>query len=401
MKINRNNSIKFSYQYKLPIPVLKTSKDITSSVLNIQDNISFQCILYNLYKAYKISLNKKEDIFVSVSLNRDYYNGTSRYVAKGLSYTYIKRSIDFLNKYKLIYLHKGYHFSDDARRTAIIASPLLVDIFKRNENHPVYLKPNFFVIIKDKNKEGCQVPHSHSKMYEEHLKIERINNELIKHTYSLSKKVDTEYSFDFQNISSDSAQLIRHFSDSKMKINGRFTNTFQQIRKVDRRYITIDGEECCEIDFANTFPTICYAKIGKELDRDAYCMPGFQREIVKKMLNIMLNCKDDNSAVAAMIFETKDRGAANYYRTLISSIKKEHQEISHFFYSDMWKWAMKDESDIAYSVIKHFTTTLKEGIIPIHDSFIVKARYAEDLERTMKESFYKKFKQTPKTKREF
>ncbi len=192
----------------------------------------------------------------------------------------------------------------------------------------------------------------------------------------------------------EDTSLYRVFSDV-WSLGGRFYGgAWQGVPKGERKHFIIDGENVVEHDYRNNHPSILYIAEGKPLDLesgyDAYDIDGFrdQRLACKRALNIMLNARDYGKAVGA-VREHVASGTYEEAKELVEAVKIKHADISHYFFSDVGLKLQRMDADMCQQVLNEMTVKRGETVMPIHDSFIVRASGADELVRVMADVFTK------------
>ena len=181
--------------------------------------------------------------------------------------------------------------------------------------------------------------------------------------------------------------LHRVFNRSSFNLGGRFYGPWwQNIRSAERRRIGINGGRSVELDHSQLHPRLLYAMVGKSIDGDAYEIEGWDRTLVKKAVNTLINADDELSAMQSIAVAIGGKGAFGRTRTLIGQIKAKHSGIADSFGTGAGLRLMKIDSDMAETVLLRL---IGRGIVglPIHDSFIVEERHADVLEEIMDEVF--------------
>ena len=82
--------------------------------------------------------------------------------------------------------------------------------------------------------------------------------------------------------------LNRIFIEST-QLGGRFYGSYQNLPRVDRKHILIDGERTVELDFDSLHIAILYAQAGIPLASDPYLIDGFDRNAVKQVFLRLTN----------------------------------------------------------------------------------------------------------------
>ena len=409
-----DNSILFDKYHYCEPEVRKTTEQI-KQILQVNKSQTLKNIIWNLYRAYQFDLKWGSKHYVAVSLNEADYKGETRWHQLHLSHTKIRRFIGQLEEQKLIEVHLGWFDTRTqiGKRTRICATDTLIEYFRKHSIKPIYSQPKFPVLVEGTKGGFVQPPNidTFNRMCKRLDRINKSNNShevsidlgLLLYYYTITngvmdKKEKASYVTccyalqipvlepeNFCILKPESLTLKRRFKDSSFDVYGRFEAPIQALpskSKKFRQLLKIDGETTVELDYSNTFPAICYAELGMELKEDAYDIDGYERNEVKRTLNIMLNCKSRCSAIKATMKHFGNIKPYLYYQKLVRSIEAKHQPLMEFFYTDAWKWLMRRESDIAEKIMLHFVR-LKECIIPIHDSFVVRAGMEEELRDAM------------------
>lgn len=208
------------------------------------------------------------------------------------------------------------------------------------------------------------------------------------------------------------AAMVRYFNQT-MQRGGRFTargNSWQNIARTMRPHVTIANEATAELDYKTLHPAILYSMAGADLPDDSYALKGWPRDLVKLALLVMINAKTRRSAIGAISHSDgrkweRDEGgnpiaftnerelmqvlaepgsprAEQLAKQLIDHMARMHAPISHFFGKDMGAKLMAIDSRMAEAVMMEM---LGKGIVvlPVHDSFLVPASKASELEAAM------------------
>jgi hypothetical protein len=200
-----------------------------------------------------------------------------------------------------------------------------------------------------------------------------------------------------QNLTLFPPQYKRVFRTNKHKFNklelwdlhGRFYDNLQNIPKELRKQIRIDGEETVECDFSSLHISIAYSLEGFELPtEDLYKIEGYERNIVKKAVVILLNTENIIQAKKAMAHEESNLFENINLTDLINKIISKHSSVQKYFSSSFGLKAMNYDSNIASNCLKAFVG-LNKPIMCIHDSFIVKASDEVLIKSIMVASFQK------------
>ena len=188
-------------------------------------------------------------------------------------------------------------------------------------------------------------------------------------------------------------QLTRIFSRGSMTKGGRFyRGWWQSLPSKHRPLIRIDGYKTDEVDYSAVALRIIYGKLGLDypLAKDPYDIGldnwqgrnDSRRKIVKKYINALINDETDRFSLGKDDLTTL--GVTK--KELSKLLEKEHGPILDSFSTGIGLDAQFTDSVVAEAVIMNM---MKDGIVvlPIHDSFIVRAGYRQHLEQVMNAAF--------------
>ena len=232
----------------------------------------------------------------------------------------------------------------------------------------------------------------------------KINQQIVKHCISMdltdanldalevelaAKNKDLTKSF----IDFTSVQLTRIFSRGSLEKGGRFyRGWWQGIPERHRPHIRIDGNKVAEVDFSGVAPRIIYGQAGVSIpiDFDPYNVgldawegkKDHRRPLVKEFLNAMINDEDNVYRLGSA--EAKILGLN--HKQLLKQIELTHEPIFESLRSGAGLHAQFIESIIAEKVMLDL---LEQDVVvlPIHDSFIVRLGFANDLRESMQRNF--------------
>jgi len=235
-------------------------------------------------------------------------------------------------------------------------------------------------------------------------RLYKINQQIVKHCISMdltdanldalevelaAKNEDLTKSF----IDFTSVQLTRIFARGSMEKGGRFyRGWWQGIPERHRPHIRIDGNKVVEVDFSGVAPRIIYGQAGVSIpiDFDPYNVgldawegkKDHRRPLVKQFLNAMINDEDNVYRLGSA--EAKILGLN--HKQLLKQIELTHEPIFESLRSGAGLHAQFIESIIAEKVMLDL---LEQDVVvlPIHDSFIVRLGFANDLRESMQRNF--------------
>ena len=176
-----------------------------------------------------------------------------------------------------------------------------------------------------------------------------------------------------------------------------------------RRCIYIDGEPACELDYKAHHIRMLYHWFEIDYREDPYvelCREDPSLRAVYKVVSLVsINAKDEKKAVQGIRKELKDNGIPfdrtdKSIKSCIERFKEVHKPISGFLNSGRWGHLQNDDSRITDIILQ---SLLKQGVpcLPVHDSYIVPAKFEDQLAEVMTEAYKKVMGFTPVITKEF
>ena len=195
-------------------------------------------------------------------------------------------------------------------------------------------------------------------------------------------------SLDFSRV-----QLRRIFSRGSLEKGGRFYGGWwQSIPSLYRPHIRIDGKKTIEMDYSSMALRIIYALEGISIaeDDDLYDIglddwranEDERRKPIKTFVNAIMNDESGRFRLSQ-----KDQTLVGIsHQELLERVLEKHEPIKHQFSTGFGLVAQFIDSSIAEEVMLKM---MQEDVLvlPIHDSFIVRAGYANWLHEEMKSAF--------------
>lgn len=179
--------------------------------------------------------------------------------------------------------------------------------------------------------------------------------------------------------------LYRVFNDGTFDHGGRFYGGWWQgIPKAYRQFITINGIPTVELDFSNMQISMLYARVGYQLEGDAYFIEGIDgqyRALIKEATLKLINAQD---RMQPPVRSSLPPGWT--WKGLQEAIAEKHKPIADYFRSGEGIRLQRIDADIAENVLMQL---MGAGVLalPIHDSFIVAEGNAERLRNIMLEAY--------------
>jgi hypothetical protein len=179
-------------------------------------------------------------------------------------------------------------------------------------------------------------------------------------------------------------ELQRIFSRGSFACHGRAYGWWQNIPKMVRGEMMIDGEATAEADYTALHASILYGERGLRFLGDAYDVGDFPRDHVKLGFNIAVNARNQRAAMSALA-DDAGMSRANAAQ-LLAAIKKRHKPISEAFCSDAGVRLMRVDSELILGALRA-SNDAGFGALPVHDSLITPARFIDRAAEKMVESF--------------
>jgi hypothetical protein len=191
-------------------------------------------------------------------------------------------------------------------------------------------------------------------------------------------------------------QIKRIYARGDTKLGGRFYHGWwQHVPSHVRQHIEIDGYKTVEIDFSGMSLRLLYAKekLSLPLDADVYDL-GFsdwqgsddpRRKIIKKFVNAAFN--DENEDYKVDADDLKFLGLKDQ-EDLRKMFYRKHQAVNIDKHIKQG-WGLQSQyldSEIALRVLYAFALD-DVPVLPVHDSFIIRLGYKNDLQQEMLKAF--------------
>lgn len=180
---------------------------------------------------------------------------------------------------------------------------------------------------------------------------------------------------------------------------------WQQIPKDFRKYILIDGQPTCEIDFSGLHPRIMYASSGLPIpdgdlydlrlsDKDTVLDPNGsnykeKRKIIKKYINSKINDEKGRFRLSKDEYKTLGLNAAQLRNRML----KKHPILKDYLKTGCGLDFQYLDSEMAEAVMLKLMAQ-EIVCLPMFDSFIVQNQFEEELKQAMMEAFAEQFGQT-------
>ena len=185
-------------------------------------------------------------------------------------------------------------------------------------------------------------------------------------------------------------QLTRRFVGTDGVAGRLYGHWVQQCPSGLRRYLTFNRLPTVERDFSSMHLYLLYGLAGERPpEGDLYAFGHVDRDWMKSILTRSIGADSREEAIAALKKEMKEvapklmKRAESYF----DRFWEHHQKVyDQLFNGNTWAKLQFLDSTIALKTLKILISN-NIVCIPIHDSFIVQDRYAEQLEVAMVSAF--------------
>ncbi|WP_299591537.1 hypothetical protein [uncultured Microbulbifer sp.] len=179
----------------------------------------------------------------------------------------------------------------------------------------------------------------------------------------------------------------RDFRES-FETGGRYFCKAQQLRKVERSTITVDGLPTIELDYSSHQTRILYHLCGLDAPEDCYDIPGQSRSIWKKVAVIVLYCKSRRQALTTLVNHLEvDWAEAKQF---LCDYSDQHSGIADKFFQAKWGELFYAESQLTMDVLDA-AYAAAIPLLPIHDSFVTTTKHAHTLREIMNSCYMNRF----------
>ena len=318
--------------------------------------------------------------WISYSRNHNFYPGKKRYQGPNYAYSTVPPTVDELALLGLFEHVKAPQGPDVGWQSIFRATPALIEAVTMPL---IRYRPAELVVLKDAKKRLLDYKNT-ERTCRMRRKLEEINEAI----QSISLDIDAPGQERDGNVirfpktaPEKQGQPVAYLAQNTLyrvfnrgwNLGGRFYgHGVQNIPKIYRPYITMDGKATVEEDYEQLHPRLLYDMAGKPLDGDAYTLDGWDRDLCKVAFNVLLNADNNKAALGAVADEIGGQGSRQKAVKLIAAIKRHHAPVKHYFNSGIGRELQNLDSRIAENVM---LLLRKQGIVslPIHDSFIVPA----------------------------
>ena len=362
-------------------------------------------VVIDLFAANKLGFNP----YRGISLRKNDYQQNSRYRHIHLKYDYLRGVLNALENLGYVEIHKGYrNKGGNGKRSRIKATNKLIDLFLSEHFRVKPLIENLgavavlqrtpddeLIILRDSKGEPLDY-EDNPETLEMRESLKKINERLSNSQIVLDINDDqvrelTEIYGEMERFPLDLSRtsLYRVFNDPSFKLGGRFYGGWwENLPSRFRKYIRINHKPTVELDYSGHHLRMLYSREGIDAPEDLYAIDNspFSREHLKLAALIVINASSRTSARKALIEKKLRIDTA----ALLALIEEHFAPVARHFYTNAGLELQYQDSQVAERVMLRM---MERGavVLPIHDSFIVRNSYEEELWDVMLEEYEKEF----------
>jgi hypothetical protein len=248
-------------------------------------------------------------------------------------------------------------------------------------NAEIKYQPKHRVILRDKEKNEIAYNERARIVIKMIRDIDAVNAYLARQTVTLGNVTLKEGDPLFVDLHCISGALRistrRIFHDGSFDLGGRWYNDLQNIPRVVRNRLRLNGQPVAIHDYSAFYPGLLYAMVGAVCDGDPYTIPDWPRQISKPTLNILINAKDQTAAVRATAKKLRELGdnasqkdRHSKARAIIAALKERNTPVARYFNSDIGKRLMHYEAFVLHDNMRDLMK-LEIPFLPLHDALLV------------------------------
>lgn len=329
------------------------------------------------------------------SRDRSHYSrrATRRYYPNYFTYRAVLAAVELLSR-------NG--FVDDSRtapspralmRSRLRATQPLLELLNGTRTVPVVYIENEPIVLRRNSKAKEQIDYVDTDEIRAMRADVHAQNEFARGlTLGLAGLTDHEGMVVFEGEQYDlSSKLFYRVFNGSFKHGGRWYGpAWQNMPSTLRKHLTIDSNATCEVDYHACQPRLLLASGGLQLPFDDpgfdfYRLPGFDRDHVKRAVQILLNAGSRRSALGALIKELANDGATDAVvqaKRLIKAVPAAYPQLAPYWGTGIGLRLQRIDADICARVQAELRA-LGIPVLSIHDSFVVPFVHRSILKRVM------------------
>ncbi len=345
-------------------------------------------------------------VYLGYPRGKDKYSKESRLGQLFLRYRPMMRVVDGLIALGYLENHKGFQDRASGRGflSRMRATPSLIDLIEKGDVTPFMVSYDLgeTIILRATDDNDLSFPEteetraisdqvtSYNEFLSEHRISLSLDTEEIRKVLLRTKSSSIDYT---------RTQLCRIFKEDFTSGGRYYKGWWQEVPSELRRYITIDGENCSELDYSGQSLGLLYAYKDHERtwlkgDVDPYAIEGeagADRSLMKQVFITSVNAASRDQAVSSIRSDINKKyknlkSTTAFIDSLIDQTIENHPDISEYFFDSGWAGLQYQDSEIARYVLEHIQANGCPAL-PIHDSFVVQDEHLAQLYSLMKEAY--------------
>lgn len=177
---------------------------------------------------------------------------------------------------------------------------------------------------------------------------------------------------------------FRRIFNENETLGGRIYAKYQHMPKELRSLITIDNEKTTELDFRYNQIRMLFSIAGEEDSGDPYAGFVFDRSVVKKAMNTLINSENPKRVFCDMRFGAPFRWSSSVANDFMSTAFGRYPILKQMKGTGIGLQLQKLEGDIVLDILEHALYN-NSVVMPVHDSFIIKEAHSEEFDHVMEE----------------
>ena len=361
-----------------------------------------KAVVLDLYIAY----DSDPETYLGYSRAKSNYAKESRMGSLFFRYRPMMRVIDGLETLGYLENHIGFydHNRKSGYQSRMRATPALIDLIETGGVTPVMVSYAIgeVIVLRDSDSNDLSFPETEQTRAISEQVIS-YNQFLSEHRISVSLEPEEVRALLLEEIAMAGdytrTQLCRVFQEDFSSGGRYYRGWWQEVPSDLRKYITIDGENCSELDYSGQSLGLLYAYKDHERtwlkgDVDPYLIEGeagVDRKLMKKVFLTCVNAASRDQAVRSIRFHINKEydgltSTTVFIDRLINQTIQNHSDIAEYFFSSAWAGLQYQDSEIARYVLEGMQAH-RYPALPIHDSFVVQDRHLPQLYSLMKEAY--------------
>jgi len=195
-----------------------------------------------------------------------------------------------------------------------------------------------------------------------------------------------------------SKTLYRMFKGEDGEAGRLYGHFVQQLPADIRLCLRINQQPVVEADYRSMQLALLYAEAGLPIpDGDPYVVDGMTRDDAKVVLTRSVGCASKEETIVSLrqYLEQNNTLEPGLAEGIYEAFWSKHQPVWPHQNGEppLWSRLQRADSEIALQVLRML---LNDGIaaIPVHDSFIVQAKYRDQLVAAMKQAWHTRYPDT-------